>query len=125
MAKVEFNYKDKIIVIQCLEDEKMEEIIQKFCTKVEMDINNVCFSYSGNKINSQLTFNQIINDSDKERKTISVSVDYINQENLIINSKIIKSIFPICPECKEKVPLEIDDYKINYSCKNGHSINFI
>ena len=56
MAKAEFNYKGIITVIQCLEDEKMEEILKKFSTKVNLDINNLYFLYSGNKINSQLTF---------------------------------------------------------------------
>ena len=65
MAKVEFNYKGIKTVIQCLEDEKMEEIFKKFCSKVNININNIYFLYSGNKINSELTFAQIINETDK------------------------------------------------------------
>ena len=34
-------------------------------------------------------------------------------------------MFPICPECKEKTIFGINDYKINCSCKHGHSINMI
>ena len=43
MAKVEFNYKGTITIIQCLEDEKMEDIFKKFSTKTMIDINNLCF----------------------------------------------------------------------------------
>ena len=59
MAKVEFNYEGKTIIIQCQEEEKMEEIFNKFVSKIELDINNIYFLYSGNKINSQLTFSEI------------------------------------------------------------------
>ena len=34
MAKAEFNYKGIITVIQCLEDEKMEEILKNFQQKL-------------------------------------------------------------------------------------------
>ena len=118
MAKVEFNYKGKTIIIQCQEEEKMEEIFNKFVSKIELDINNIYFLYSGNKINSQLTFSEIINDIDKERKIISIIVSDLN-------SDIIKSMFPICKECKEKVSLEINNYKFSYECKNGHLIKML
>ena len=120
MAKVEFNYKGIITVIQCLEDEKMEEIFKKFSTKINIDINNIFFLYSGKKINSQLTFSQIINEADKERKIISILVEELNSDKSKNNSSIIESKFPICPDCKEVVPFEIYDHKIRLDCKNGH-----
>ena len=120
MAKVEFNYKGTITIIQCLEDEKMEDIFKKFSTKTMIDINNLCFLYSGKKMNSQLTFNQTINEIDKERKTISVLAEELNSENINNNPSIIKSIFPVCEECKENIPFEIYDHKIRFICKNGH-----
>ena len=86
MAKAEFNYKGIKTVIQCLEDEKMEEIFKKFSTKVNLDINNLYFLYSGNKINSQLTFAQIISEADKGRKIISILVDELNLEKQKNNS---------------------------------------
>ena len=123
MAKVEFNYKGIKTVIQCLEDEKMEEIFKKFCSKVNININNIYFLYSGNKINSELTFAQIINETDKERKIISILVDELNLEHLNNSSITIKSNFPICPDCKEIVTFDIYEHKIKLQCKNGH-INY-
>ena len=125
MAKVEFNYNGTITAIQCLEEEKMEEIYKKFETLSNLDINKINFLYSGKKINSQLTFSQIISDSDKDRKSISIIVEDLNKGSLNNDSNIIKSIFPICPKCKEKVPFEIEDYKISYLCKNGHSTKML
>ena len=40
--------------------------------------------------------------------------------------KKIKSKEIICPECKENIKINIQDYKINlFECKNGHNINNI
>ena len=71
-------------------------------------------------MNSQLTFNQTINEIDKERKTISVLAEELNSENINNNPSIIKSIFPVCEECKENIPFEIYEHKIRFLCKNGH-----
>ena len=125
MAKVEFNYKEIITTINCTEDEKIEEIYKKFETATNLDIKNFSFLYLGNKINSQLKFSQLISDSDKNRKVMSIIVEDLNKRNLNNDLNIIKSIFPICPKCKEKVTFEIEDYKISYLCKNGHSTKML
>ena len=122
MAKVEFNYKGTITTILCSEDERMEKIIEKFATKSGTDIKNLFFLYSGKQINSQSKYSQTINSLDKERKTMSILVDEIYSENSNQSSKIIKSIFPICPICNENYKFDISEYKIKSLCKNGHSI---
>ena len=123
MAKVEFNYKGNMTTILCLENETMEEICNKFVTKVGLDITKIDFIYSENKINLELKYSEVINDKDKERKIIEISVKEQNLDDLNDDSILIKSFFPICPKCKEKTIFTIDDFKINCSCKNGHSIN--
>ena len=65
MASVEFLYKQIITLIQCNKNDKMKNIIKKLELKIEIDINKVCFLYSGNKINIELTFDEIINLSDR------------------------------------------------------------
>ena len=98
MAKVEFDYKQNITAILCNEDERMEEICLRFKSKSLIDIKNVYFLYGGNSINQERTFNEIINDLDRQRKTMRILV----------------------------IKLEIKDYKINLSeCKNNHSINLL
>ena len=124
MAKIEFNFKDKITIIDCQENDMMDEVCKKFASKVEIDINNIYFLYLGKKLDFNKTFNQVVNNLDKTRKTMSVLVNEIISKKLNIN--IIESSFPICPLCCENSILEIKDYKINLQgCKNGHSINNI
>ena len=123
MSQVEFIYDGVSTVIQCNENEKLKEIIQKFKAKVEIDKNKpILYSYNANiGINEELTFNEIVNSADKKRNKMSIVVfeteEQIEQkENDIILSKNI-----ICPECKENIKMEIKDFKINLSdCKNGH-----
>ena len=121
MSKVEFNYQNNITSILCSEDELMEEICKKFGTKVQKDTKDLLFLYSGKQLNIQLKFHQVINNIDKERKIMPILVYDIYKENINRSSNIIKSVFPICSKCKENVKFNIDNYKINYICKNGHS----
>ena len=125
MSKVEFNYRGINTIVLCKENEKMEEICKKYTSKTLIDINNVYFLYNGNQINLQLTYNQLINNIDRQREMMSVLVYNINNTILLIN-KIIRSDFPLCIKCKESVILELKDYKINLlGCKNNHVINNI
>ena len=68
MSTVEFNYNGSITKIQCSEDEIMEKICQRFAAKSETNIKDLYFLYSGNKINLQYKYSQIINSFDKKEK---------------------------------------------------------
>ena len=59
-----------------------------------------------------------------KKKSINILVD--ETDNIMKNKKAIKIKEIICPKCKEKILIEIKDYKINlYDCKNGHKLNNI
>ena len=126
MAEIEFIY-DKIkLTIQCKLNEKMKDICAKFENKINLDKNiNLFYSYEGKtELNLNLSFEQIANNVDKERKKMSVIV-YANKINLekecIIRPKNI-----ICPECKENIRMDIIDYKIKlHDCINNHTIDNI
>ena len=125
MPKVEFAYNGQIIEVLCLESDKMEEICKKFIAKAKMNqsINNFSFLYSGNQLNLQLTFSEVINSIDKQRKIISILVYDLNPPTIIKCPKIVKSAFPICKKCDENMKFELENYKIRCSgCKKGHSI---
>jgi len=128
MAKVEFIYNGKIISVLCSEIDKMEEICKKFAFKVDksQNINKYNFLYSGTVINFQLTFDQIINSLDRQRKIISILVYDLNPPTMVKTPKIIKSHFPICRKCGESLKFELEDYKIKCSgCRNGHTISML
>ena len=80
--------------------------------------------YSGNIVNLDLSVEQIINKTDKVRKTMSIiAFDHSNGNGN--NSKII-SPYIICPICKEHARYELKDYRIKiFNCKNGHVVNDI
>ena len=126
MIKVEFNFKGNVTRILCSENDIIDNICKEFASKAEIDINNLSFLYSGNKLNLDLPFSQVIYSHDKENKTFSILVIEDNPGNLNRKVNINKSIFPICPICYESIKLEIKDFKINlFGCKNGHVINNI
>ena len=126
MAEVIFNYEESNIIIQCNINDKMEDIIKRFLIKIiknEND-NNLLYIYNGNIINYDLTFIQQANELDKERNKMNIIVKSNDDNNKEIKEIISKDI--ICPECKENILMNIEDFKINlYECKNNHIINNI
>ena len=128
MAKVIFYYNGDNIEIQCNLDEKMGEVCKNFCTKISLEKNNLFFLYSanaGSQFNEELTFEQMANSLDKERKSMNILVQEINRSTFDNNS-FVKSKHIICPICFECIKMSIRNYKIFlYDCKNGHTINNI
>ena len=120
MAEVEFIYKGISINIVCNKNEKMKDIFERFINEAKANKNLIYYLYNGNKVNEELTLEQIINDININK--IKILVSLINEEvnkNIFIKSKNI-----ICPECKENIRLKIVDYKIKlFGCKNNHIIN--
>ena len=85
MIKVEFEYKSNKIFIQAINEDKMRQICSKFTQKAQIDLNKLYFMYSGNIVNLDLSVEQLINKTDKERKTMSIiTVDHSNEMEIII-----------------------------------------
>ena len=125
MCQVEFQYKNNSTIIQCNEEENMSDICKKFISKAQIDKNNIYFSYNGkagSEFNEKLTYSQMINSYDKERKLMNILVFNIDEKEE--NKSIIKSKNIICPKCGENIKMKIKDYKISlFECKNGHKID--
>ena len=82
MAKVEFLYNGFKIDVHCNEYDTLENIILKFGSKIKKNIGNLCFLYGGQIINKHLTFIQLANSIDRQRKIISIIVtDNYNNSN--------------------------------------------
>ena len=111
--------------IQCLINEKMRDIINRFNDKLKINMNKAQYLYGGNQINLELTFYQQASNIDKQRKEMNILV-YINESIISNNQSIIKSKEIICPKCKENCLISFDNYQIKlYNCKNGHEIKNI
>ena len=99
MFKVEFQYKGDNTYIQVIEENKMRQVCSKFTQKSQNDINNLYFIYSGNIVNLDLSVQQLINKTDKERKMMQIiAIDHSNDNG---NNNKISSPYIICPICKE------------------------
>ena len=121
MAKVEFIYNGESIIIQCLEEDKMEDIIGKFLGKCQKQKGSVYLLYAGKILDEDLTFNEVATRLDKSNKLMKVqALDLIFNVDQSVTLK--KSNYIICPKCKEKAKISVDEnYQISlYECKNGH-----
>ena len=85
MAEVIFNYEGINTIIQCDENEKIEEIIKTFLIKInDSQNNNLVYLYNGQKINNELTFKEQANELDKNRKkTYILAIIFEEEENNI------------------------------------------
>ena len=85
MAEVIFNYEGINTIIQCDENEKIEEIIKTFLIKInDSQNNNLVYLYNGQKINQELTFKEQANDIDKNRKKMYIlAIIFEEEENNI------------------------------------------
>ena len=120
MSSIEFSYHGVNTVIQCNPNDKFSSILNKLATKTDIDFNSVYILYSGNMIkDKELSFNQIANASDKARNKMAIAI--VDSEDKD-NDSYIKSEQIICPECKEKIIIKINDYLISlYGCSKGHN----
>ena len=125
MAKVVFSLDGMDTIIQCNNQDTIKEIGRRYLSKIEKDSNDVYFVYNGEKINDeQLTFQELINNTDKKRNEINILVNEIDKNEL--NKYLRKSKDIICPNCGENILINIKEYKIFlHDCKNNHNFNNI
>ena len=108
-AIVVFSFEGIFIQIQCITEDKMKDICQKFANKIKKSINSYVFLYGGNQLNFQLCFKDLANSIDKERNEMKILVIPYEKDELS------------CPNCGEKINLNID--KINDIKSSIHNIN--
>lgn len=128
-SHVDFVFQGIKIIIQCQSNEKMKDICNIFREKAGIaNGTSIIYCYDGkviNDFNQELSFDEIANSIDKERKIMDVLVydnmDDINNKNIIIQTKNI-----ICPICQKNMKIKINNYELNlYDCENDHKINDI
>ena len=119
MTEVIFVYNDNSIGIQVQSNEILSIVIDRFCTKANVNRNKVLFLYNGEILNENKTVNEIkINEENK--KIIVYDNNNINNNNIRRSNEII------CPECYKNIFIEINDYKIRLkNCVNNHNKNIL
>ena len=92
-AKVLFKYNEITSIIECEENEEIYKIINKFSSALNLEEKQVYYIYDGkilNKSEINLTFNQIVNPTDKSRKIMDILVIQSIKENGNEPAKVTK-----------------------------------
>ena len=127
MVEIEFNFNQRITVIQAKLKEPFQDIINKFLQKSSLQPGSVYFLANGNHIfNSQKTVKSLMSNLDIKNKKMKVLAYMIENDNQVQTQEITNSKDIICPECKEPCRISIENYKIKlYECTKGHVTNNI
>ena len=82
LAQVNFKGKGIDITIFCQSNDKMENIIDKFCEQTQLDKYNLKFSYEEKKVflYNNLTFIELASDIDKKRNKVEINVNEEKKE---------------------------------------------
>ena len=98
-AKAFFSIDGEIISIHGSLESKMEDICQKFVSKINKNLNSFIFLYGGSQLNFELTFKELATPFDLNNNEIKVLVYESENSNIM------------CPKCGEiiKVNKEILD----------------
>ena len=103
--KINFQYNCNKISIQCKNEDRMNDVIEKLKMKIDIEIDKIYLLYNGQKINIEMKIKDIINNEDKNNNEMNIIIYNIN--NTIINENIKQSEDIICPECKKNVLIKI------------------
>ena len=120
MTEIIFIYNGYEVSIQCSPGEKMRNIMERLCIKLNVAKNEIYALYDGKVLDEELNADQL--KKNENNKTIIIVYKY---SDTVINDKILKSTNEIiCPICKTSCLMEIKDYQISlYNCQNEHRTN--
>ena len=117
--KIQFQYIGQNIDIYSNLNETAETIFKKFGEKIHKSVNNMQFLYAGQNLNFKNFLFEVINNYDKERKTMIVIVyDNDIDENLNEDKNKIMANHVVCPICKESARIYFENMTIKIAnCK--------
>ena len=122
-VQVVFIYNSLKEIIQCKFNDIMEDICNKFASKIKKNIKNFIFLHNGNVINKNNTFGEQANNEEKKDCIMTILVNENVEDS---NKKKIKISKEVICHCKEDAIMRIEDYKISlFGCKNCHEKNNI
>ena len=125
MSLIHFVYEGKSYDIHCTRDELLRNICQRFINKSEIkNPTSLFYLYNGNKLNLDLTLNELIGRDNNNAQNIKILVNPCIDNNPI--NIYYRPKFIICPQCEENARIKIQNFKITiYECKNNHINNNI
>ena len=99
-CEFEILYNGQTIIIQCLEKDKMKDLIERFCTKASAKKDSIYFLYKGNQIDENSSLEQILKSKTQNEKIKLIAYE-IDEEDNKKNEALVKSPQIICPNCKD------------------------
>ena len=106
-ANIIFSFESKDIPIQCLKNTKIKDICKVYAHKIGHDMKTLSFLYGGNKINLELSVEELALPIDKAN----------NQIKIIVSKKEEEKNF--CPFCNVKTSLKTKEIEIITSSNNA------
>ena len=82
-VKIIFVFKGMKTIIKCDKSEKIRNIMKRYGTTVGIDINRIDLVYNGNKVNEELSFEEIANKEDKKMDMMNIIIYEINNRREI------------------------------------------
>ena len=101
MSSIRFIFNGVQTLIQCRKDEKLNDICNKYASKILKDKSNLQFIYGGKQINFELSFDEHANPIDKESNQMNILVYENNNTIINENNCKVKPKNIICPSCNE------------------------
>ena len=115
------------IVIECSNEDYINDICNKFLKKINIKNNEILFLYKGKKINQKMKITKYIKKENLKSNKINIfciKIKNLSKEKLLYNKNKLKEI--ICPECGELCKIKFDHYKIIlFECQNNHKLKNI
>ena len=99
-VKIIFEFKGMKTKIKCEKSEKIRNITKRYGTTVGIDINRIDLVYNGNKVNEELSFEEIANKQDKKMNMMNIIIYEINNSKIIEDKKESSKEIR-CPKEKE------------------------
>ena len=117
MTEIEFDFNQKIIVIQANLDDSFQDVIKKYIQKAEVDPSTIFYFANGVKIDEAKTVESQMNEINKKNNKMKVLVHSIEKSNDVF----AKSKEIICPKCFNPCRIKIENSTIKlYDCIEGH-----
>ena len=112
MAKVVFIYDGIKTDIYCNITDTIKEIVEKYSSKIQIDLNTLIFLYGGSILeinNTKLTFKDIANQIDLENKSMSILVNKLELYKTSPNYKMSEEVGKTKPKIKQILEKYLDD----------------
>ena len=115
MENIEFIYNGNKTIIQCNLNDKLENICQKFATKVQVNLNELLFLYNGEELNLDLKLNKlkinaevikILVYNNNKKLLLKFNLTDINNNVYAITIDFSQNL-DIIVECKDKLSQKI------------------